>query len=214
MIAFNFIQLLWQCIMSLFSSQITKRDVENKIKEALALLPQAVTEGKNHFIRQLEQRISEFESELAKKNNEEQVLRQYHKFAQTLYSCLKYPKSASATLSRYLNHDYYPVGVHELHKPPQRAQNIARLAVVTGIVLFLFCLPELVIHPLIGAITLSLAISLLLPGGFGVFLPATPDVHKKQEQERIIVQDAVRLIDPHAVLDNDSEAFFRIPVLL
>lgn len=194
--------------MTFFAIFIKESDVDKIINQTNKLIERKTNDtNRAFFIASLKARYSEFTTELQRNISQpgrNEILNQYYKFAKTVFKCLESPQRAKLSIARYLNSNYYPVGISDFTKPEPPMINAAWLGIEAGITLLLISLPLFAVNPVIAAILLATAVTVLLPSVFMVLTPDTPDVMKKKEQELKIFQDAAILMDPTLVFEYDG----------
>lgn len=203
--------------MYFFSSQVDKVEVDRTIERAKALAAELDTPSKELFMSRLLSRISDFESELLSgepsQAEKEQILAQYNRFAKALIHCMTRPQFASNSIRYYFNQRYYPVGIHDTEKPNPLVRSIAIAATATGFALLFSTIPAFIFNPAFGAILLSIAITLLLPGCFSLYIPESPNTSKKKDEERCLLQQSAQLIDPEIIFDVEPYYNYTEPAL-
>ena len=193
----------------LFPSQVTKKSVEQKIEEAKSLLANIEDSKKRYFLSLLQQRISDFENELStntlNSSEKEQVLKQYSRFANTVYQCLERPCGAANSIYYYHRHYYYPVGINDRAKPDILTQNILSASAALNLILLIGAIPVCLFNPIIGAIMLLVALPLLFPSCFFLFVPDSPGTGKKKQEEITLFQEGAQLIRPDLVFAEEND---------
>ncbi|KTD51075.1 hypothetical protein [Legionella quateirensis] len=190
----------------LFSHVLTKQEVDDKISRAINLLKNIPSKEKVLFLSELKSRLSDFETELLSEQftiyEKEHVLIQYNRFAKTLLHCLKSPENTSASIIYYHRFKYYPVGIEDTMKPNPLLQNSAITTMGIGVALLAATIPAFIFNPAIGAIFLSMAITLLFPSCFYLMTPESPDTTRKKAEEKTIFQMAARLMKPDLIFND------------
>ncbi|MBL7478920.1 hypothetical protein [Legionella bononiensis] len=193
----------------LFSPALTKQEVDDKISRAINLLKNIPSKEKALFLSELKSRISDFEKELLSEQHsiyeKVQVLIQYNRFAKTLLHCLKSPENASAAIINYHRFKYYPVGIEDTMKPNPLLQNSAIATMGIGVALLAATIPAFIFNPAIGAIFLSMAITLLFPSCFYLMTPESPDTTRKKAEERTLFHLAAQLMRPDLVFTDECD---------
>ncbi|MCL9683735.1 hypothetical protein [Legionella maioricensis] len=193
----------------LFPSRVTKESVVQKIEQAKSLLADIEDGKKRYFLSLLQKRINDFESELSSHTispfEKEQVLEQYSRFAKTLHQCLEYPWGAGSSIYYYHRQYYYLVGSHDAAKPNHLTKEICLASVGLCISLVIGSIPVCAFNPVIGAILLLVAIPLLFPSCFFLFIPDAPDSVKKKQEEITLFQEGAKLIRPDLVFEEESD---------
>lgn len=193
----------------LFSPQITQSAVNTKIKSSKDLLENIEQSRKDEFIRRLQSRVNEFERELSNpqitRAEKTLVLEQFERFANILHRCLSHPERANASIKHYLSNRYYPVGVDDVKKPHREHATLAKTGVFLGVSLLIGAISAFIFNPIIGAIMLSAAVTLLLPSCFYLFIPESPDTSKKKEAERELLQQGALLIKPDLQFEEPEQ---------
>jgi hypothetical protein len=193
----------------LFSSQVTRNSVEKKIAQAKSLLADIEDRQKNYFLALLQKRISDFENELStptlNSSEKEQVLEQYSRFANTVYQCLERPYGAANSIYYYHRQYYYPVGINDRAKPDFLTQNILSASIALNLILLIGAIPVWLFNPIIGAMMILVALPLLFPSCFYLYVPDSPDTTKKKQEEITLFQEGAQLIRPDLVFDEVSE---------
>lgn len=196
----------------LFHHHKSQESVDEMINHAKKLLINVDIEQKTHFLRLLNLRVIEFQTELNKASldsyDKELILTQYEKFAKTLLICMEYPVRASSAIYYYHNRIYYPVAIQDKMKPEPIVQKIAITTVSICIALLIGSIPSFIFNPLIGALMVSLAVTLLLPSSFCLLVPDSPDTTKKKAQEKRIFEEGAKLIDPDVILEEFDENYY------
>lgn len=184
----------------LFSPQITHSAVDKKINSSKDLLENIEQSRKEEFIRLLQSRVNEFEKELDNPRiprvEKTLVLEQFERFANILHRCLSHPERANASIRHYLNNRYYPVGVDDIKKPHREYASLAKTGLFLGVSLLIGAIPAFILNPIIGAIMLSVALTILLPSCFYLIIPESPDTSKKKEADRKLLQQGALLLKP------------------
>lgn len=193
--------------MSFFPKKYTHKSVSDKIEEAKKLLTHIEKEKKFVFLEILQLRIDDFE--LALKENtdsgeQQRILEQYNRFAQTLHLCLSHPTLADTYISSYHKQKYYPVGISEVIKEPIRYK-ISLAAATLGAALILASCIAFPFNPLIGVILLPIGISLLAPAVASLLTPDPFNTAPKKLEEKILFQTGAKLIDPFLFFDETQE---------
>ncbi|KTD75171.1 hypothetical protein [Legionella waltersii] len=197
-----------------FSTATKESDVDDRIQQAKLLLNKKSTEQQLliEFMAELEGRVNQFKTELLSKRTglyeKEQILKQYSKFANTLMKCVKFPEQADQAIESYLNNSYYPVAVNEYIKPNPAVTRASWLGLGLGVALLLASLPLFALNPIVGAVMLAIAVTVLLPSLFILLAPDSPDVVKKKEEERLLFKNASLFADP-SISSTNVEAAFR-----
>lgn len=189
-----------------FPSKITRQSVEQKMELVNALLAGIVSPSKDRFLSLVQKRINEFETELSSDHfNEPEktlIIEQYFRFAKTLHQCLKHPQRTTGSVEYYHRQFYYPVGIRDIEKPNPLANDLALTSTALSLSLLVGCIPAFVFYPVIGTIMLAVAITLLFPSCFILLIPASPDTHKKKEEERLLFQIGAQLIQADLECDT------------
>ena len=193
----------------LFSPALTKQEIDDKISRAINLLKNIHSKEKTLFLSELMSRISDFEKELLSEQfttyEKEQVLIQYNRFAKTLFHCIKSPHNASASITYYHRFKYYPVGIEDTMKPNPLLQNSAIATMGIGVALLAATIPAFIFNPAVGAIFLSMAITLLFPSCFYLMTPESPDTTRKKAEEKTMLQLAAQLMKPDLVFADEYD---------
>jgi hypothetical protein len=190
-----------------FASNIKESEIDNLIQQAKTLLASKSTD--KQLMEELTKRIRQFKTELISKNTspfeKEQILKQYYRFAKTLLKCVETPKQADLAIDSYLNNTYYPVAVYDYIKPNPIVMGASWLGLGLGIALLLASLPLFAVNPIIGAVMLAAAVTILLPSLFMLLAPDTPDVIKmKTEEQQLLKEASVFADDPTVTTKNDE----------
>ncbi|KTD41258.1 hypothetical protein [Legionella parisiensis] len=193
--------------MSFFPKNYTHKSVLDKMEEAKKLLTHIDKEKKSVFLEMLKLRIEDFE--LALKENtdpgeQQRILGQYYRFAQTLHLCLSRPTLTDAYINSYHNQKYYPVGISEIIDEPIRYK-ISLTAAIIGAALILASCIAFPFNPLIGVILLPIGISLLAPAVASLLTPDPLNTAPKKLEEKIVIQTGAKLIDPFLSFDETQE---------
>ncbi|HAT6979282.1 TPA: hypothetical protein F8R96_07445 [Legionella pneumophila] len=193
----------------LFSHHKSKESIDGLIEQAKQLLNHVEMKQKAYFLNLLTLRVSEFQNELESEAsstfNTQQILIQYEKFAKTLLICIKQPERTSSAIHNYQKGFYYPVAVHDKIKPDPTIENVAKATVGIGLTLLFGSIPTFIFNPLLGVIMVSLAVTLLLPSGFCLLIPDSPDTTRKKEEEKRIFVEGAKLINPDAPFEEFDE---------
>ncbi|MCE0723822.1 MULTISPECIES: hypothetical protein [Legionella] len=193
--------------MPFFPKKYTHKSVLNKIQEAKDLLADIGKEKKSFFLEMLRLRIEDFELALKENSDlgeQQLILEQYNRFAQTLYSCLSHPNHTVFYISSYHNQKYYPVGISEVIEEPVR-HKISLAGAILGAALILASFAAFAFNPLIGAILLPIGIALLVPAVASLLTPDPFNTEPKKFEENILFQTGAKLIDPSLSFNETQE---------
>jgi len=184
-----------------FRNKMTKVDVVKKIDAAKKLLKDLANGTQDCFTGALQNRIAEFENELAKPENDssekELIMEQYNRFASTLLRCVKKPKQAQSAISSYHSSlQYYPVSIKDVERPNPTTQTIFTGAIALGLILLSASIPAFIFSPVIGAILISAALTCLLPSCLYFSTSDSMDTTAKKAEEKKIFEMAAQIIDP------------------
>ncbi|HAT8180611.1 TPA: hypothetical protein JA361_14435, partial [Legionella pneumophila] len=193
----------------LFSYHKSQESIDSLIEQVKKLLNHVEMKQKAYFLNLLTLRVSEFQNELkleaSNTINKQQILIQYEKFAKTLLICIKQPERAFSAIHNYHKGFYYPVAVHDKIKPDPTIENAAIATLGVSFALLLGSIPTFIFNPLFGVIMVSLAVTLLLPSGFYLLIPDSPDTTRKKEEEKRIFVEGAKLINPDASFEEFDE---------
>lgn len=182
--------------------------VNMAIKANMAISKASSFDQNHIFLQKLSLRLSEYKNELTQINlatvEKDRILIQYHKFSKTLLNCIENPNNAANSIAHYMNGRYYPVGISEYTKPDPLLMDISWGALGVGIALLLSSIPAFVLNPVLGAVMLATATTILLPSIFCLLAPESPDVLKKKDEEKELFIKATQLINPSVVFDDQD----------
>lgn len=195
---------------NLFSAKETQLSVEKKISDALDLLVDVNETDKNTFLQLLTARMKDFQSELEKNkespSEKQLILEQYNRFAKTLNLCISQPFKTSRHVYSYHTFKYIPVGIDDLEKPNAITQTLLGAAFGLGLVLLVAAIPAFFFNPIAGAVLIAAAFTCLLPSILYFLTPESKDTSVKKEEERLIFQEAAKLILPDLIFDNTARS--------
>ncbi|HAZ7572492.1 hypothetical protein OQJ02_07950 [Legionella sp. PATHC032] len=202
----------------LFSHNKSQESIDGLIEQVKQLLNHVEMKQKAYFLNLLTIRVSEFQNELESETsntfNKQQILIQYEKFAKTLLICIKQPERTSSAIHNYHKGFYYPVAIHDKIKPDPTIEHVAIATVGVSLALLLSSIPTFIFNPLLGVIMVSLAVTLLLPSGFCLLIPDSPDTTRKKEEEKRIFVEGAKLINPDAPVEEfDKQSYFSASLI-
>lgn len=153
--------------MPLLFKKLSVQTVEERMKQALNLLAEIDEKQKDVFLTLLNARIEDFKAALKKEelsdSEKEQIITQYNRFANTLFHCLKFPKSSSLYITNYHNQRYYPVGIDKVQEPSRVQRYGSSGTAITGASLILASMIVFAFNPIAGAVLLAIGVALLAP---------------------------------------------------
>lgn len=190
--------------MALFPQKPTLESILEIILKAKKLLNRIDEEEKSLFLQMLEHRKTDFDKALETNKSlgeKEQILAQYHRFAQTVHLCLSRPSHLALYIDLYHNRTYYPVGITEVIEEPVR-HKLSLAASILGAAIILASLVSFPFNPLIGAILLPIGITLLAPAVASLMTPDPLNTLPKKEEEKAIFQLGAQLMDPSLFFDE------------
>ncbi|HHF7375042.1 hypothetical protein [Legionella bozemanae] len=193
--------------MSFFPKKYTHKSVLDKIGEAKKLLAHIEKEKKSVFLEMLQLRIDDFELALKKNpdpGEQQRLLEQYNRFAQTLHLCLSRPTLTNSYINSYHHQKYYPVGISEVIEEPIRYK-ISLAAATLGTALILASCITFPFNPLVSVILLPIGISLLAPAVASLLTPDPLNTAPKKLEEKILFQTGAKLIDPSLSFDETQK---------
>ncbi|PWY54520.1 hypothetical protein DGG96_16675 [Legionella qingyii] len=183
----------------------TYESISDEIKKALKLLGDKNEIDKKSFIEFLNLRQQDFYKALSKTTDHyerQRILEQYHRFANTLASCLSKPQNTAYIIDSYHNNkNYYPVGATKVIEEPIR-HNISLAATILGAALIIASIAALWINPFITAILLPIGITMLAPGGTSLLIPDSLDTSEVKSLEKMIFQTGAKVNNPELSFDE------------
>ncbi|HBB6896664.1 TPA: lpg1689 family Dot/Icm T4SS effector [Legionella pneumophila] len=193
----------------LFSCHKSQESIDGLIEQVKQLLNHVEMEQKAYFLNLLTARVTEFQNELKSETsntiNKQQILIQYERFANTLLICIKQPERTSSAIHNYHKGFYYPVAIHDKIKLDPTIENAAIATLGVSLALLLGSIPTFIFNPLFGVIMVSLAVTLLLPSGFYLLIPDSPDTTSKKEEEKRIFMEGAKIINPDVRIEEFDE---------